>query len=334
MTSRSAQCHLLRTARGFSLIELMVSLTIGLVMIAGAGFVFAKARDIYRTLETTARLQETARYAISVIESDVRMANFWGLLSNADLFTNSASSGSPLTPSISNNCGTSSAFVTDVLQHVTGTNNSYSLSCAASAGGAQASTDVLVVRRASSARLPQTNAGVLAEKDALLIESSRTQAEIFLASSSGAIPAGYAQTDIAGQPPLADTRRLLVNAYYVSQGSSVGNNYPSLRRKSLIKGPAFQDEEIIPGVEDLQLQFGVDVNDDANADVFVNPGAVPAGGVVVAVRVWLRVRAQDIDVAHQDTQSYVYADRNQSAFNDKYRRLVVMQTIQLRNTRT
>ena len=58
------------------------------------------------------------------------------------------------------------------------------------------------------------------------------------------------------------------------------------------------------------------------------------GGVVVAVRVWLRVRAENIDVAHQDTQAYAYADRNQAALNDRIRRLVVMQTIQLRNTRT
>ena len=107
-----------------------------------------------------------------------------------------------------------------------------------------------------------------------------------------------------------------------------------LRRKTLISGPGFQDEEIIPGVEDLQVQLGVDVNDDRNADVFVNPGSVPSGGVVVAARIWLRVRAQDIDVAHVDSQPYVYADRNQAAPNDQVRRLVVMQTIQFRNTRT
>ena len=321
-------------ATGFSLIELMVALTIGLVMIAAAGILFAKARDIYRTMEATARLQENARYAMSVIETDVRMANFWGLLSRTDLFSNTATSASPLAPSVSNNCGSTSAFVTDLEKHVEGLNNTYSLSCNAYGAGVQSGTDVLIIRRSSSNRLPQTAAGISAEKDSLLIESSRTQAEIFLATAAGTIPSAYAQADVANEPPLADTRRLIVNAYYVSQDSSVGTGYPSLRRKSLIKGPAFQDEEVIPGVEDLQFQLGVDVNDDRNADVFVNAGSVPAGGIVVAVRVWLRIRAQERDVAHKDTQSWVYADQNQSAFNDQYRRLVVMQTIQLRNTRT
>jgi type IV pilus assembly protein PilW len=319
---------------GFSLIELMVALTIGLVMIAGAGFVFAKSRDIYRTMETTARLQENARYAMSIIETDVRMANFWGLLSYPDLFTNSATAAVPFSTTVSNNCGSSSAFVTDVAKAVEGTNNSYSLSCTAYGNGAASGADVLIVRRASTDRIPQTSSGVSAENGRLLVESSRTQAELFLATTSGAIPAAYAQSDPVGQPPLADTRRLIVNAYYVSADSSVATGYPSLRRKTLISGPGFQDEEIIPGVEDLQVQLGVDVNDDRNADVFVNPGSVPSGGVVVAARIWLRVRAQDIDVAHVDSQPYVYADRNQAAPNDQVRRLVVMQTIQFRNTRT
>ena len=322
---------------GFSLIELMVALTIGLVMIAGAGFVFAKSRDIYRTLETTARLQENARYAMSIIETDVRMANFWGLLSYPDLFTNSAATAAPFSTTISNNCGGSPAFVTDVAKAVEGTNNSYSLSCTAYGNGAASGADVLIVRRASTDRIPQTSSGVSAENGRLLVESSRTQAELFLATTSGAIPAAYAQSDPVGQPPLADTRRLIVNAYYVSADSSVATGYPSLRRKSLIggiSGPGFQDEEIIPGVEDLQVQLGVDVNDDRNADVFVNPGSVPSGGVVVAARIWIRVRAQEIDVAHVDSQPYVYADRNQAAPNDQIRRLVVMQTIQFRNSRT
>lgn len=332
--NRSRARRIAPHSTGFSLIEMMVALTIGLVMIVAAGFVFAKARDIFKTTETTARLQENARYALSIIETDARMANYWGLISRPALFNNAASSVAPLTPTISNNCGTDSTFVTDLDSFAAGTNNTYSLACTPPAtGAAQSGTDVLIIRRASAERIPQSAAGVSAQAGRLLIVTSRTQGEIFLATAAGTIPAGYAQADVPGEPPLADTRRLMVHAYYVSPDSSIGTGYPSLRRKTLITGPAFQDEEIIPGVEDLQVQFGVDVNDDRNADVFVNPGAVPAGGLIVAVRVWLRVRAQDIDVAHVDTQPYVYADRNQSAFNDQYRRLVVMQTIQLRNTR-
>ena len=220
-------------------------------------------------------MQENARYAMSIIETDVRMANFWGLLSRPDLFSNTASSASPLNPSVTNNCGATSAFVTDLNNHIEGSNNSFALSCNAYGAGAQGGTDVLIIRRASSDRAPQTAAGISALKDSLLIESGRTQAQIFLATAAGTIPAGYAQADVAGEPPTRrhpapDRKRLL--------------REPGLQRRDGIPIPQAQDPDQgtgLPGrrsdprVEDLQFQLGVDVNDDRNADVFVNAGVGP-----------------------------------------------------------
>jgi type IV pilus assembly protein PilW len=323
-----------RVQRGVSLIELMVAMTIGLIMIAGAVTVFSKTREVYSSMEATARLQETARYAMSVIESDVRMANYWGLISRPDLFTNNATSSAPFNPSVSNNCGADSTYVTDTGTYLTGTNNAYSLTCGAYGSGAVTGSDVLISRRVSATRIAQSAAGVSKYQNYLLVESSRTAAEIFKGDASGTIPAAYAQSDTSGEPPRADTRQLMVNAYYLSNDSSVATGFPSLRRKTLIKGPAIQDDEIAPGVEDFQVQIGVDTTGDRNADVFVNPGSVPAGGTVVAARIWLRIRAQDRDVAWKDTKGYVYADRNQAAINDQYRRIVYVKTIQLRNTRS
>ena len=75
----------LAAAAGLSLIELLVALAIGAVLIFGATQVYVDSRNAYGVNETVARLQETARYAMSVIESDVRMANYWGLLKGARL---------------------------------------------------------------------------------------------------------------------------------------------------------------------------------------------------------------------------------------------------------
>ena len=74
--------------RGLSLVELMVAMAIGIFLLAGAVTVFGKTRDLYRTNDAAARLQETARYAMSTIEADLRMANYWGLMSRADLVEN------------------------------------------------------------------------------------------------------------------------------------------------------------------------------------------------------------------------------------------------------
>lgn len=313
-----------RRQAGLSLIELMVALVIGLFMIGGAVAVYMKARDAFAVTDATARLQENARYALSVIESDVRMANFWGLNNRADFITVDGSSTFPA------GCGAN--FATDAANFVTGSNNSYALSCAASSGGAQPNTDVLVVRHASATRMGYTASPIAAaDRDKILIVSSRTSGQIFVPKDlSNWIPTGYTLT---GTPPLGDLRQMMVSAYYVSQDSSVANGYPALRRKYLAAGPAILDEEILPGVTNLQFQLGVDTTGDATADLFVNPGSVPAGGVPVSVRIWLLMQAQDIDVSYTDSTAYTFADQTLAAAGDRYRRMLVSKTVQLRNSR-
>jgi len=312
---------------GFSLVELIVTLVIELCFVGAAVTLLHKARDIYATTDKLARLQENARYAMGLIEADVRMANFWGLHNRADLIATSTASTFPST------CGAS--WVTDAANFLTGENNTYSAPCAASGGGALPNADMLIVRRASAQRISPQSASVAADnRDRVLVITNKLTGEIFVPKDIGdSIPAGYATSDPADAPPLADTREMLVNAYYVSRNSSVAKGHPALRRKRLSAGPSITDEELLPGVEDLQFEIGVDVNGDANVDSFVNPGAVPADGTPVSIRLWLRVRAQDRDNGYADTIAYAYADRSWPAARDGYRRVVIHKTLQLRNVR-
>ena len=142
--------------------------------------------------------------------------------------------------------------------------------------------------------------------------------------------------------------------YYVSQRSSLdtpGNPVPSLRMKTLSgssSGPRIVDQEVVPGVEDLQVQFGVDTDRDGapgrgSVNRYVNPGnplldpddpAFLPEARVLAVRVWVRVRAEWPEQGFTDIREYVYADQDRPAPNDAYRRTVVTRTIQLRNARS
>ena len=315
---------------GFSLVELLVALVIAMLAIAGVLAACLKARDVRVTLDTNARLQETARYAMAVIEADLRMAGFWGLTNRPELITANALMSFPP------RCG-GLAWVTDTSRFIDGANNAYLAApgCAAVSGPAQSGSDVLVVRRASAQRVtPQRPTVTAANRDRVMIVTNHAQGQIFVAQNIGnAIPAGYATSDVAGQPPLADTRTLLVDAYYVSANSSVATGYPALRRKTLMAGPDVGDEEIVAGVEDLQVQIGVDMDGDSSVDSFVNPGS-GITGVPVCARVWLRVRARDRDNAYRDGETVSYADRTAPATGDAYRRVLINKTIQLRNARS
>ena len=59
-------------ARGFSLIELMVSIVIGLILVAGILSIFFSSRVTYTSNEKTARLQENGRVALDNLAHDLR----------------------------------------------------------------------------------------------------------------------------------------------------------------------------------------------------------------------------------------------------------------------
>jgi type IV pilus assembly protein PilW len=322
-----------------SLVELLVAMTLGLVLLGGALVAYQKARDTHRALEATARLQDIGRYALGHIESDVRMGGYLGLTSRPQLVANldgalADASGVPVELR-----GCTEHWGTALASPVSGwdqTAGAWPLDapCRPS-GGWRNTTDGLVVRRASADRIAQTAAGLKAYHRHALVASSHAAALVFVGDADGSIPADYAQADPPDAPPLADTRRLLVHAYYVSADSSEAAGYPSLRRKRLVAGPAVQDEEIIPGIEDLQVQYGLDDDEDGSADRYVDAHELAAGSSVVSARVWLRVRAAERDPAWEDTTHYAYANQDERvpAAERPFRRVVVSRTIHLRNAR-
>jgi len=325
--------RLYQKTQGLSLVEILVAMVIGLFLVVGATTVYVNSRKSSDVDDAVARLQETARYAMNVIETDVRMANFWGLAKNGAAIVNKPSQLSAPNPSAAmvasitglTACG--ATYSVDVEKYVEGSNNQYSpVSCAASTG-AVATADTLTVRRAAIA------ASTAVDSTKLQICSNRNHTAI-----------------INGGTCTDEIHDLIVNHYYVDRQSSLSSSLPSLHRRQLITGPTFRDDEIIPGVEDIQVQFGWDsTGTSARAEQYVNPdSAVLAGGQIVAVRVWILVRAESADPAYRDARQYEYGDRaatngstsdlsaaGSAAYayvpNDNYRRLLVSRTIFVRN---
>lgn len=332
-----------RQQRGVSLIELMVALIIGLFLIFGAVTVYQQSRTTFRTTEAVARLQETARLAFDVLEADVRMASYWGLNNRAEFIINRAGPGAGLPAPFTsfqgariNQCGgTDSNWAINLDAYIAGSNNSfpYGSTCGAT-GTVNSTADTLLIRRAADA--PPTTL----DPDRIYLQTSRIQGTLFVPSSSCTNPTTPSCIPAAYAPPASQSRALVVNAYYVTTTSTLRNDVPSLRRKSFgnvnaaTASDAITDEEIVPGIEDLQVRFGVDTNGDTNVDQYVNPGSVPAGAAVISATIWLRIRSEERDFGHRDQTAYQYADMATAwTPNDNYRRIVVSKTITLRNTR-
>ncbi|WP_082627142.1 PilW family protein [Colwellia sp. TT2012] len=64
--------------QGFTLVELMISLSIGLVVIAGVLSVFVGMQRTVKETSSYGELQENGRFAISLLTDDLLRQNFWG----------------------------------------------------------------------------------------------------------------------------------------------------------------------------------------------------------------------------------------------------------------
>jgi hypothetical protein len=251
------------------------------------------------------------------------------------------SAAAPGLPASLTDCGDN--FAVDVLATVAATNNDYDLECDAEGGGPVADTDTLVLRHSRPGRVDPDASKLQVYSERV---AAQTNTRLFVSDDA---------PDVL-EDDQREVRDMVVQAYYISTNSDGRPGMPALRAKILGSdsgAPAFIDQEILRGVEDLQVQFGVDPGDDLDGDGtpddpgadgmadFVNGNAaqyVNAGdplldsAQVVSVRIWVRVRGDQPEAGFTDDREYVYADTDFTP-NDGFRRVVMSRTIFLRSSR-
>jgi type IV pilus assembly protein PilW len=313
-----------RPARGFTLLELLVALVIGLTLIAAFLGVLQRVRRDLAASESLTALQESARHALAVIADDIEHAGFYGFAgARVQLIT-------PLPPG-AQDCGPDFAVV---LQRIAqGSDNQYALAdgapeCAptGAAGGAAATADTLTLRHASLGTVP-SKAGRLQ-----VYSTARASQGSLMLFADGRAPGPVDEEH--------EIRDVEVRSFYVANHSVGQRGRPALRVKSLTesRGAAqFRDEEIMPGVEDLQVEFAVSSDEAGAAQVRYVPASSPRveTGRIVAVRFWLRISARDIESGYSDTRTLRYANTafTPGAREAGRRRLLVERTVALRNAR-
>jgi type IV pilus assembly protein PilW len=306
-----------------TLIELMVSLTLGLFLSWGAYSVYFTSKSNYRAAEVTTRLQENARFALESLEPDLRLAGFWGRHSESALVS--------AAPGIAITCDgvDVAAWALDVATPVAAVDDGYDLPCAAFSEG-RAGSDVLVVRHASE-RTTNPEPGVVQ------VHSDLALAAVY---DDGVIPPGFVGA--------AENRDFFVHAWYVDDSSAFAPGTPSLRRQTLVDGGVIEDQEMITGVENLQVQFGLDTDGDGAVERYVDPDSPvldPADAAflpdarIAAVRLWMLVRSEETPgPAYRDAREYRPLDADADVitpggelYPDDFQRIQVTKTVYLRN---
>ncbi len=271
-------------------------MVVGLIIISGVFALHSTTRKTQQANEAQMDMVADARFAIEMIAYDLRHAGMWGgtnkdgLIECKSTDTACAATVTGDTPptTVAGDCatGTAPVWAYDLTLPVFATDgtvgNPYAGSCIPAAESYLAGTDVLEMRYAD-ANLPQAlNAGQL------YVRSNFINGRVFVGATAPQLNAN--DTSLT-----TNNHTLNAFAYYISSftDGTVDDNdgIPSLRRVALVNGPALQNQLLVSGVSDLQVQFGEDLNNDLVVDLYVNPNDVTDWTQVYAAKIWLVMRS-------------------------------------------
>jgi type IV pilus assembly protein PilW len=359
MTSPAPYSRWRHWLAGVSLVEVMVAMTLGMIIIAGLGYIYLSAASAFRSLEAASRVQENVRFAFERISHDVRMAGFTGCsysqtfneLANPSIWYQNLF-GRPLTGYDDASAAIPAEFAS------------------ARDGDSQARPrlrgDALVVLRADDSRdylvavssVPELTLGpsydpvsrtmkvpddiVAGER---LVATDCNRATLLQAQS--AVSAGTLAINVSDSTKLAMApfrmHKFLGSAYYIANNDSGEPALYWLRLSDGLASPVAV--ELVPGVEAMEVRYGVDTGSppDGSVDVYTSAeGVLAAAAGATDDDKWRRVLAVRVSLvtvstAAQQINSQIvpyWFGGVQVTPGDRRMRKVFTTTIAIRNPRT
>lgn len=333
-------------ARGYSIVELMISISVGLILLAGLVTLFAGNSRQRGEIERVNEQTENGRYALQMMGDDLRDA---GYLATFNPGTVAAPNPQLIVPAAPPNvCATDLATLTTALSMpVQGLYQPVSApNCLADW---RAGTDILVVRRASTCAVGAAGCDPQVAGDVYL-QASGCTADFSLGSyyalDSNTANLTLRQKDCATAALLYQFR---THIYFVANDDKAGDNIPTLKRAELGAG-AFTITPLVEGIENLQLEYGLDTSTPTTgtpavytADPGSYNGCAPAACVgywrnTVTVKIYVLARNLTTTQGYTDTKTYTLGLNNAGAanvvvpFNDGFKRHVYSTVAVLYNT--
>jgi type IV pilus assembly protein PilW len=320
-----------KQSQGFSLVELMVAMVIGLIIVSGAFSMNNSTRKTQVKSEEQMDMVADARFAIEMIAYDLRQAGSWGGTNKDGLIScRSTDSACVAPPTAGNDCALagSPVWAFNLSQPVFATDaaNPYATTCIpTSTEEYLAGTDVLDIRYADSNIVATANL----RAGQAYVRSNFINGQVFV----GATPPTLSSYESSA---LTANHELHAYAYYISSFTDVsGDGIPSLRRVSLVNGPAVQAQVLVSGVADLQVQFGVDTTGDGIVNRYDPPATVTADNNwfnVYAAKIWLLMRTDKKQKGINTAKSFDIAGATVTkGGQDDYRYFMVSSVVDMRN---
>ncbi len=354
-------CREALNQKGIGLIELMISITLGLFLISGAIGVLVSSKSSYNLNSSLTLIQDNARFATSTLNRDVRMAGFFGC-STAQGFN------STLNPAPSG-----SGWYMDFDNAVSGwdgddpgyPDSEFPDAYNSQAASGMPTSDILTIRRSdgtdvevadndppSSATIDIVGTHPYEDGDILVITDCE-QTTVFqvtggnsnkIVHNTGTGSPGNCTKFLGGVPCSSaaankkifrgDDGAFIVqiksHAYYVTEG---GDGAPALFRRELVANsgnPDLIDEEFVQGVENIQVFYGYDSDGDGFANRYVDADEIAAidWPNVVTVRTHFLIRS--FSQVASEPQDFRFVGETFTP-DDRFLRQEFISTVELRN---
>ncbi|SFD24734.1 PilW family protein [Pseudoalteromonas denitrificans] len=321
--------------RGFTIIELMISMIVSLFILSGVMFTYLSMKITTKATLEIGELQESARLAMDILSQDVQQAGFWGTYYGSTL--DSGNIVSPAAPIADCSEGDNNASFpnnpTSNFRYLYGIEASSSsvLGCISNT---VTNSDVIQIKR-----LEGNNVNGIA--------TNSNRYYLLVDQNSGTIFPG------TGAAPVLPQLNSTVwpynhHVYYIakqSYNSGTKNiTVPVLMRKRLTVNGGLISETIMEGIENMRFIYGLDSDGDNRVDIYKT--AIQMAAVdweqslakILSVQIFLLVRSLEED-SSSDSVSKTYtlggstdADKRKLSFNDKYRRILLVSTVKISNS--
>ncbi|KKL03008.1 prepilin-type N-terminal cleavage/methylation domain-containing protein [Rheinheimera mesophila] len=311
--------------RGFTLVELLISLTLGLVLMAFLiGTLFATQQSNRQTQQLV-QLQQNSQMLMTVFQAELPNLMFFAGRSLADV----ASATHQLAPVLGDCAADFDAgsfpvqgqpylglYAQLVEQH-------HHLACL---NQPKAGSELLQFKRIVGVSLTATQM----RQNRVYFETSPATSQFVTSSSANLMP------DSSYWP-------YSHQVFYIAEQKHSGKVIPVLMRKRLIRNAAGQNlmttDSVLDGVERMHFEFGLDGNLDGQVDYYLATRQMQLAHWqqqkhrIINIKFYVLLRSLDEDFSYQNNQLYQMGQEWFKAPSDPFRRLLVSSSVAFSNTR-
>ncbi|MBY0545390.1 MAG: PilW family protein [Gammaproteobacteria bacterium] len=314
-------------ATGFTLLEMVVALVLGLILMSGVIQLLINSNNAFRMQNNMTNMQENGQFAAQYLANDIRNADYWGCLNTTNWITNNLNGAAASTYYNFANAVAGTANQSTGGSIVAGT-DTITLSGSWPASG---NNDVIIPYGTTTSSPVAVTATSSIASGTIVLVSDCLAGDIFqvtndvagvLSHASGAGSPGNATAVLSKIYTLGSFVYLPYTRMYSIQTDA--NGVPGLFLTT-----ASGAQELIDNIEDLFILYGEDTDGNGSPDRYVAANQVTNMGHVLAVRLSFVARSAEDNIV-TTPQTYILNGQTITPTDNRLRR-VYTETISIRN---